>query len=415
MANGYRLSVPGEAGGLRWRRAALERRTGPLVLAAGLIALIAIGMFGVARHGLWAMDLAVFQAAGRSWLAGESPYDRSSLDRHFPREDPYLPAFASPPVSAPFYMGLALFSEAGAMRLLHVLDVVAIALLGWTTARMAWEPLTPGLLPASRNVIWYYPALFALSTFTLQTLWLGQVSLIGAGALQAAWYCDRKDRWVLGGLCLAVASIKPQLMMLPLIWLVLERRWRLVLVSGVAAGLLMAYPILVNGPVAEMRGWLAAVQDYRTHEPNRLGSCFVVGFPSLVAAAGGPLLDLTLLGIVLTGALWWFRGRICEDDVPAFLALIALGIVYAHDLDCVYLAPLAVSLTLHLRGSSRGGMLVALLLALLFVPSRWICQYGLPVVDQWRTVICLIFLGWLLWLSVRHAAVRAGAEGHPVS
>ena len=96
------------------------------------------------------------------------------------------------------------------MRLIHVLDLLAVALLGWLTARMAWEPVAPSLLPASRNVIWYFPALFAFSTFTVQTLWLGQVSLLGATALQAAWYLDRKGHAVLGGVCLALASIKPQ-------------------------------------------------------------------------------------------------------------------------------------------------------------------------------------------------------------
>jgi len=170
-----------------FRRAALQRWARPLALAIGLSALTGFGMLGVARHGVWAMDMAVFQAAGRSWLAGESPYDRASLDRHFPRDYAYLPAFASPPAAAPFYMGLALFSEGAAMRLIHVLDLLAVALLGWITARMAWEPVTPGLLPASRNVIWYFPALFAFSTFTVQTLWLGQVSLLGATALQAVW------------------------------------------------------------------------------------------------------------------------------------------------------------------------------------------------------------------------------------
>jgi Glycosyltransferase family 87 len=392
-----------------FRRAALQRWARPLALAIGLSALTAFGMLGIARHGVWAMDMAVFQAAGRSWLAGESPYDRASLDRHFPRDEAYLPAFASPPVAAPFYMGLALFSEGAAMRLIHVLDLLAVALLGWITARMAWEPVTPGLLPASRNVIWYFPALFAFSTFTVQTLWLGQVSLLGATALQAVWYLDRKGHAVLGGVCLALASIKPQLMMLPVIWFLLERRWRMVFVSGVVAGLLMAYPLVLNGPVTEMRAWLGAVQNYKTHEPNLLGSCFVVGIPSLIAAAGGPGLDLTLMGIALTAVLWWYRRRICEDDVPAFLALIALAIVYGHDLDFVYLAPLAVSLTLHLRGRPRAALVVAGLLALFFIPSRLICQLGHPVIGQWRTLIALLFLGWLLWLSIRDAPTAARA------
>jgi len=386
------------------KRWAVDRWTQPVALAIGLGVLTASGIFGMGRHGVWGMDLAVFQAAGRSWLAGESPYERSSLDRHFPRAEAYLPAFASPPLAAPFYMGLALLSEDAAMRLLHVLDVVAIGVLGWITARMALEPVTPGLQPATRGVMWYFPALFAISTFTIQTLWLGQVSLICATALQAAWFFDRKQRPVRGGLCLAVAGIKPQLLMLPLLWFLLGRRWRLILVSGAVAGLLMAYPLALHGPVAEMKAWLAAVQDYRTHEPNRLGSCYVVGLPSLVAAAGGPEMDLTLLGIMVTAALWWLRSRVCEDDVPALLALVTLGLVYGHDLDLVYLAPLAVSLALHLRGRPAAGLLVAALVVLFFIPSRLICPLGLPVVGQWRSVICLVFLGWLSWLSVRRVA-----------
>jgi hypothetical protein len=155
-----------------------------------------------------------------------------------------------------------------------------------------------------------------------------------------------------------------------------------------------------------MRTWLGAVQDYKTHTPNLLGSCFVVGLPSLVAAAGGPALDLTLAGLVLTGILWVFRHRICEDDVPALLPLISLAIVYGHDLDAVYLAPLAVSLTLHLRGRPLAGALVAALVVLFFVPSRLVCQFEVPLLEQWRSVICLVFLGWLLWLSARHMALQ---------
>jgi len=92
--------------------------------------------------------------------------------------------------------------------------------------------------------------------------------------------------------------------------------------------------------------------------------------------------------------------------VPALLPLISLAVVYGHDLDAVYLAPLAASLTLHLRRRPRAGALVALLLVLLFVPSRWVCRFGVPLLDQWRSAILLVFRGWVLWLSARHVALE---------
>jgi hypothetical protein len=177
----------------------------------------------------------------------------------------------------------------------------------------------------------------------------------------------------------------------------------MILISGIAVALLMVYPLARGGPIAEMKAWLAAVKDYKTHDPNLLGACWVIGLPSLVAAAGGPAFDLTVPGIVLTGILWWQRRRVCADDVPALLNLGTLGLIYGHDLDCVYLAPLAISLTLHLRGRPVAGWLAAALAILFFIPSRFVCQFGMPVLSQWRSAICLVFLGWVLWLSMRHA------------
>jgi hypothetical protein len=184
----------------------------------------------------------------------------------------------------------------------------------------------------------------------------------------------------------------------------------MILISGLAVGLLMAYPLARGGPIAEMRAWLAAVKDYKTHDPNLLGACWVIGLPSLLAAAGGPSLDLTVPVMVLTVILWWQRRRVCADDVPALLNLGTLGLIYGHDLDCVYLAPLAVSLTLHLRGRPIAGWVAAALVVLFFIPSRFVCQFGVPLLSQWRSAICLVFLGWVLWLSVRHAAAASALQ-----
>ena len=129
--------------------------------------------------------------------------------------------------------------------------------------------------------------------------------------------------------------------------------------------------------------------------------------PSLVAAAGEPALDLTLAGVTLTVILWvFFRPSHLRGRRARAAALISLAAVYGHDLVAAYLAPLAVSLTLHLRGRPLTGALVALLLVLFFVPSRWVCQSGVPLLDQWRSAILVVFLGWVLRLSARHVALQ---------
>src|SRR5262249_26330169 len=121
-----------------------ERWAQSLPLVAGLAALMLFGIVGAGRQpGGWAMDLRVFHAAGRTWLDGESPYDRvqSTSTSGGARE---AGSFASPPVAAPLFMALGLMSEDAAMRLLRVLDLAAVGLLAWMAARMAREPVTQG-------------------------------------------------------------------------------------------------------------------------------------------------------------------------------------------------------------------------------------------------------------------------------
>src|SRR5262249_60212427 len=89
-----------------YRSETFDRWAPPLALATGFAVLIAFGMAGGTRHGLWALDLEGVQAAGRTWLEGEGAYDRAGLDRDYPRAVVHIPPFVSPAAPAPLFTGL---------------------------------------------------------------------------------------------------------------------------------------------------------------------------------------------------------------------------------------------------------------------------------------------------------------------
>lgn len=119
-------------------------------------------------------------------------------------------------------------------------------------------------------------------------LLLGALPL-AAALLVGGWVAVRRGREVWGGLLLGLAVFKPHFALLPLFWLLLERRVRALAAaaSTVAASTVVAFaaPGLRRfDPLGELGLWLRAVPTYRVDTANRLGSEYVVRIPSGLAA-----------------------------------------------------------------------------------------------------------------------------------
>jgi hypothetical protein len=117
----------------------------------------------------------------------------------------------------------------------------------------------------------------------MQGLKLRQISLLVAGLLAIAITLLAADRYVVPGVLLALASIKPQLMVLPLVWLAIwaiadwRRRYRL------AVSFLATMTILIAASEWYLPDWIPrfwhAIHEYRRYTGAKSVMTNLIGVP----------------------------------------------------------------------------------------------------------------------------------------
>jgi hypothetical protein len=269
---------------------------------------------------------------------------------------------------------------------LHIMALVGpLALLPLPVAQAIWFSLLEASLlifvfVAPRAVGWRPPTwLLALTVvFVLglySNVWamiLGQASIFVAALVALAWWSLRAGRWSLAGACLALATIKPQVIFLlvpgVLIWAIYRRRWQLITAFTAVFGALVLLPVLwlPTWPLA----WLAAAGryiDYTFFDPP-----LVVLFRSVWLAGA-----LAVLLLVWTVFRWWHV--LDQYDVPSDWALSMLTIISAlvaprtsYTNQLVLLLPLFF---IFVR-LSKSGVIAAFEIGLLIIP--WLADLGLP-------------------------------------
>ncbi len=176
---------------------------------------------------------------------------------------------------------------------------------------VGWRPPTWLLALTAFFTLGLYPNVWAVI--------LGQVSIVVATFVALAWYGLRTGRWRLAGICLALATIKPQVTFLivptMLIWAIYQRRWRVISTFSVALGALIILPLpwLPNWPLE----WLAAVSRY---------SGYTAWEPPLVLLTGSTWLSglVAVLLLVWTVYSWW---RASDRQGAAFDWALAMIVV----------------------------------------------------------------------------------------
>jgi Glycosyltransferase family 87 len=383
-----------------------------LLIAAALVALSAFGIVGLGRDGFFNFDGQVLWAAGRTWLQGANPYDYPSLARAaegIPGMDVSQVRFFYPPQASALCVPLGLFPYAVARWVWLAFNLAAIATMVGLACGVVREE-TPNRRVLGAGVL---AAVLIGNPFTAHVVWMGQTSLVAFAATFAAWRFAGSSRWLAAGICLGLASYKPQICMFVVLWLLLERNWRVLLTSGLAAATLSLYPIISQGPLGALLAWRNGVSSGYGLEFNLPSFSHKVGLESLLYGAGLSVSAGALLavGILLTVVLWRYRTRLLHNDILGLLmAITFIFSGYLHDYDYVALAPIYISLWRLAPTSLAATISSLILVALLFVPQRLLHVIAIPVLEQWRTVVIIALAGIILFLGVSRSPQRGVSQ-----
>lgn len=308
--------------------ACVPRRAAPfcwallaVVLAAGLWHLHLItAIYLPANHS----DLLPTWSATRVALAGKDPY---SGDAVIQMQKPWYTGAPNtiihPEPQNFWYPGqtIVLFAPFAGIswpteRLLYLTVVpILLVLTFWPLTRF----LSIGLSMRWRLLV----SLTGLSSWpVLWGLRLQQLSLVLAVIIFFAWYLLARGKQIAPGILLALATIKPQLVvpliLWILIWAVAGSRWRLLgAFAGALATLLVIAERIMPGWILH---WLSAIQQYRaaTHSSPQLESAFG-HWPGLI-------LDIAILAVA---ALGFLRLRKCSPGASEFSIATALALAVA--------------------------------------------------------------------------------------
>lgn len=291
-------------------------------------------IFAFLALSLWHLHVLNRLMAGRSDLT--SPYfgTRAALTGHNPYSSDttrqiqlsffgrVLPgktqAFAYPIYTAFILAPIAWMPLWGARLFYTVFTSAALAISVPLWFRIA------GLRPSS-TVIAPCVGLSLVSWPVIIALRHQQLSLLIPVLICASCILLCKNYDLGAGLLLGIATIKPQLTLICIPWLLIwagsQRRWRFCFASlASTAGLCLAGDLLLRSWVTD---WLAALRDYRVYTASQ---------PSLQEVLGKTgLIILFLLGALSIIALW--KARKSAPASPEFCAAVSLSLAMAV---CLY-------------------------------------------------------------------------------
>jgi hypothetical protein len=369
---------------------------GMAAMAMALLELFLFGVIGWKRNPEGFADTVYFHAAGRTLLDGANPYDPPTLRAHAGGAlDRRVARLYYPPQSAPFFMLLGLFGFGGAKTLLMAINIAATG----GVCFLALRSLVPSPSVAQRSVPWLLPAMILGDPWLVDAVWWGGVAPLVTFLLMGGWTLAERGRPILGGVLFGLATLKPQFALLPLIWMVCERRRNILASAAATVALCMAVPLVLIGPRDVVGGWLGNLRLHPLEFCNALGFPHLMGLPNLLYAFGVTFPHPEILAILLTVALWTVRRRLRPEDVPGILAAMSVTLLVAHDYDMVVLVPLFAALWRHLAGRPRAAAVALGLAAILMVPGPLLAKVPVPWLAQRSTVTVLLLLFWIIRLS----------------
>jgi hypothetical protein len=382
-----------------------------VVLNGGLVvAFVALWVNLMVQGSYWRADFTAFYLGGRMVLAGEGSrlYDLEAQGGWqaylWPERGgaEALLAYVNPPHAALLLAPLALLPRAVAFGVWTLVNAGLLVLLLRFVRRYTadWPADTRAAAVAT---VLAFPPLFI-------TFQLGQVSLLGVVCLLGFYEALRRSRpWATAG-WLVLATVKPQLALVPAVTLLAGRRWREL---ALAAGLFGVWALAATAVLGAScwTGFLNMLghcsRQFGTYGIDPLAMYNLKGLlTALLGAEQAGLINmLTALasGASLLAVLWLWRGP-WPGDTPRFGRLAALTLLWGlianphvNPADALALVVPALLLSRDLQGGQIRGVLAVGAAAgpLLFLLDVY-------VVGSWRGQVRPFFfveLAWAIWLT----------------
>ena len=285
----------------------------------------------------------------------------------------YVVLVLAPTVRLPFPVVQRAF-----LGLLLVLTAASVLLwlraLQWRvsiSAKLVWIILVVGSFPAIQG-------------FKLQ-----QLTLLVAALLAAAIACLVQRRFVIGGILLAIASIKPQLISLVAIWIIIwisgnwrERRKVFWSAAASIAVLLAGSEFLLPGWIGEFRAAMSSYYQYTGGGRSILDVAMSPTWGRVASAA------LVLVLIIL---LWKLRcepegSRVFQWSIAAVLATTLIIVPMFAPYNQVLLVPCVMLALKEIRALWNAGRLARFFVLIVVVSLGW------PFVSAAALALAWLFL-----------------------
>ncbi len=415
-----------------------------LLLTAGLIVYFVLAAQTLPQDNQ--LDLFVYRTGAQLALAGESPYDTQRMTNEIAKTFPPKDAndFAN---NCGFFLppqAIVLFAPFAKMNSWSVAEAVWFFLLtifGALCGTLAW---TFGRTAAHRGTGWaIIVVVLLLNPITLPTLVVGQTPLLFAGCIALGQYCFERDRPRVGCFLWALTFFKPNLALPFLALAAILGGWKraggIVLVVAL---LNLLGGLLTYGTLAGAIDLFGQYVDYigSAHKNvlfNRVDQNYqILGWNRIIAAVGGPAIELgifrVLAGLALWAALIAIRLRLdapwrdvidrSKIDPAYLLAATAVGALFFNQvlaselLLLVLLAPLIVQ---HIDANRRCDIWVLCgLLIFLLLPFNFMDQiadiFGVAPASRGRALLrshkCFGMGALAAWLLIRGPVHKTSAE-----
>ncbi len=349
----------------------------------GAVLFVALfGVAGVFRSGQFGFDFLVFHKAGVDFVNSVDPW-LASIGTGAP--------FSYPPHISGFILFYGVLPLSVALGIHTVLNLFSVAVVAWLANKwfIRHQYQQPMALATGLAI-----AISLGNPFIAHSVYEGQWSLPAVSFLFLSWHFLKSQKTLLAGIFLGLATIKPQVSILYIVWLLIHRDIRVLLYGFGVAVVLMSPALFKFGLVGVFESWFQSMEYYGTQYANIPGTFFVVGLNSFFVSQGVMGLDLIfkLGSIAAVVALYVFRNSVSDVLTVILFLVFALTFIYGHDTDYVTLSILwsyFICLAFQRRDwLSLGGMAVVLLL--MFFPQRFLREIPVDVLHHTRTFALIL-------------------------